>query len=315
MKLDSDVDQLPQKVLEQLSNVVIGKNDVKRILFVTLIAGGHVLIEGLPGTAKTKIARSLAQIIGCDFKRIQFTPDMMPADVTGFYLYSANNEHRFMEGPIFARVVLADELNRTTARTQAALLEAMQERQVTVEGTTYPLSEPFMVIATQVETGAEGTYPLADVQIDRFMLRAYTDYASVEEEIQIVTNIDYLDKPDINTVASTEDIISLQQQAKNVHVSKENVAYIISMVNRLRRDPDVLSGPSIRGAIALFKCSRALAMLEGRGFVIPDDIKQLAVPALQHRIRIRVEAEMDGVGPGHVLERVMQEVPVPRIEI
>ncbi|NQT74353.1 MAG: MoxR family ATPase [Chloroflexi bacterium] len=314
LNAENDLTQIPQKVLEQLSGIVIGKDDVKRILIVTLIAGGHVLIEGLPGTAKTKIARSLARIIGCDFKRIQFTPDMMPADVTGFYLYSPNNDHRFMEGPIFASVVLADELNRTTSRTQAALLEAMQERQVTVEGTTYALPKPFIVIGTQVATGAEGTYPLADVQIDRFMLRASTDYATVEEEIQILSNIDYLDEPDIETVTSGEDIIKLQQQAKEVYVSTENVAYIVSLVNSLRRDPDVLSGPSIRGGIAIFKCSRALALLEGRDFVIPDDIKELVKPALQHRIKIKVEAEMDGVSPADVLERVVQQVPVPKIE-
>ncbi len=315
MNLVNDTTELSQKVLDQLSKVVIGKAHVKRTLLVTLIAGGHLLIEGLPGTAKTKISRNLAQIIGCNFKRIQFTPDMMPADVTGFYLYSANSDPRFMPGPVFASVVLADELNRTTSRTQAALLEAMQERQVTIEGTTFPLPEPFMVIGTQVETGAEGTYPLADVQIDRFMLRTCTGYASVAEEVEILCNIDYLDQPDVDTVASAEIIRRLQQQAKDVHVSQECAFYIASIADTLRNDPDVFSGPSIRGTISLFKCSRAEAMLQGRNFVIPDDIKGLAESALEHRIRIKMEAEMDGVGPHQVMLRVLEQVPVPRVEV
>lgn len=313
--MQNEVAQLPQRILDELSKTVIGKDDVKRVLFVALIAGGHVLVEGLPGTAKTKVAGTLSQIIGCEFKRIQFTPDMMPADVTGFYLYSPSSiEPHFVQGPIFSSVVLADELNRTTPRTQAALLEAMQEHQVTIEGKTYPLGKPFMVIATQVETGAEGTYPLADVQIDRFMLRARSEYPSVEEEIEIVTRIDYLDEPDIAPVASAGEIVGLQREAQKVYVSAENAAYMVAIVNALRRDPDVLSGPSSRGTIALYKGSRALALLEGRDFVIPDDTKELVLPALEHRIKVKPEAEMDEVAPRHIIERVMREVPVPRME-
>lgn len=314
MKQDKSIIQLPHSILEELSKVVIGKDEVKRILILALIAGGHVIIEGLPGTAKTKLASSIARMIGGEFKRIQFTPDMMPSDITGFFMYSPNNEPRFIEGPIFANVVLADELNRTTPRTQAALLEAMQEYQVTIERNTYTLPRPFMVIATQMHFGSEGTYPLTDVQTDRFILRARTQYASMDEERQIVANIDYLDEPDITVIAKADNIRKLQRQVKDVHVANEIVEYIVSVVDRVRQDPDVLSGPSSRAGIALFKCARASALLEGRDFVIPDDVKQLFLPAMEHRVRIKPEAEMDDISPKDVVERAMEQIPVPRIE-
>ena len=190
------------RVMGEVSKVVIGKDNIKEGLMLALLAGGHVLIEGFPGTAKTKLARSFVEVIGGHFQRIQFTPDMMPADITGFYIYSPNGDSRFVEGPIFANIILADELNRTTPRTQAALLEAMQEHQVTIETETRPLQDPFMVIATQVETGGEGTYPLTDVQVDRFLLRISSVYASKEEEKRIISNIDQIDEPDIHAVVT-----------------------------------------------------------------------------------------------------------------
>lgn len=314
LKKDKAIIQLPHAIIEELSKVIIGKDDVKRILVLALIAGGHVLIEGLPGTAKTKLACSIAQITGCEFKRIQLTPDMLPADITGFFLYSPTNEPRFIQGPIFANVVLADELNRTSPRTQSALLEAMQEHQVTIETNTHPLPHPFMVIATQVQFGAEGTYPLSNVQIDRFMLKAISEYPSMAEERQIVANIDYLDEPDISAVANAENITKLQRLAKDVYVSEEIVGYIVAIIDKLRQDPDVLSAPSSRAGIALFKCARGLAMFEGRDFVIPDDVKQLVVPTTQHRITVKPEAEMDDIRPKDVIERVIEQIPVPRIQ-
>lgn len=306
---------LNQRLRNEMSRVIIGKDDVKEILILALIAGGHVLIEGLPGTAKTKLARTFAQVIGGEFKRIQFTPDMMPADVTGFYLYSPDGASRFVSGPIFANVVLADELNRTTPRTQAALLEAMQEYQVTIERETYPLSRPFMVIATQVEYGGEGTYPLTNVQVDRFLLKASSRYPSREEEGRIIANIDGIDEPEVSVVTTLDEVKELQEMTKKVQVSADIVEYITSIVGSLRLDADVQFGPSPRAGIALYKCSRVLALLDGRDFVIPDDIKYLALPAIEHRMKVKPEAEMDDVTPRMILERVLEQVPVPKLKL
>ncbi len=309
------VTDLYAKLLSEISQVIIGKDEIKEALIVALIAGGHVLIEGLAGTAKTKLAKTFAGVIGGEFKRIQFTPDMMPADVTGFYAYSPDGASRFIEGPIFADVVLADELNRTTPRTQAAMLEAMQESQVTIERKTYPLSPHFMVIATQVQSGSEGTYSLTDVQIDRFLLRALSKYSSKEEEKQIISGIDKIDDPDIHAVTTLDEIGELRELARQVYVSPDIAEYIVSFVELLRQDHDVLSGPSSRCGIALYKCSRALALLDGRDFVIPDDVKQLIFPAAEHRIRVKPEAEMDDITPRMILERTLERVPAPKLEI
>jgi MoxR-like ATPase len=309
------VSDIYARIMNEISKVVVGKEAIKEGLILSLIAGGHVLIEGYPGTAKTKLAKSFVEAVGGRFKRIQFTPDMMPADVTGFYIYSPNSESRFVEGPIFANIVLADELNRTTPRTQAALLEAMQEHQVTIETTTFPLYNPFMVIATQVESGGEGTYPLTDVQVDRFLLRISSGYATKEEEKRIITNIDQIDEPDIHPVINLDEIIELQKYVKNVQVSPDIVEYITSITESLRKDNDVQSGPSIRSSISLYKCSRVSAMLDGRDFVIPDDVKHLVKPTTEHRIRVTPEAEMDGVTPQIVLERVIESIPVPKLNV
>jgi len=301
------------KIMDEVSKKIIGKNEIKNALILALFAGGNVLIEGLPGTAKTSLARTFAQTIGGKFKRIQLTPDMMPADITGFYVYSPTEEPRFVEGPIFANVVLADELNRTTPRTQSALLEAMQERQVTIERQTYPLEKPFMVIATQVQSGSEGTYPLTDVQMDRFLLRVSSYYPTKDEEKQIISTIDSIDEPDIVPVTTVEEIREMQDSVKNVHVSDDIVEYVTSIIQSLRLDPDVASGPSTRSSISLYRCSRVYALLDGRDYVIPDDIKELLHPTTAHRITIKSEAEMDEVTPEIILERVLQTVPVPKL--
>ena len=305
--------KLYETILGEVSKAIVGKGEIEEALVLALIAGGHVLIEGLPGTAKTKLARSFAEAIGGKFKRIQFTPDMLPGDITGFYAYTTSGNSRFVEGPIFANVVLADELNRTTPRTQSALLEAMQENQVTIEKTTYSLERPFMVIATQVQSGAEGTYPLTDVQVDRFLLSILSRYSSKEEEKQIITNIDQIDEPDISPVTTLEEIKECQELAKQVYVSPDIVEYIATIIDRLRSDPDVLAGPSIRSSIALYKCSRVLAMLDSRDFVIPDDIRHLVPLTVEHRIRVKPEAEMDDVTPRIILEKALEQVPVPKL--
>jgi MoxR-like ATPase len=306
---------LYQKIIGEVSKVIVGKEAIKEALMLALIAGGHVLIEGSPGSAKTKIARTFAEVIGGTFKRIQLTPDMMPADITGFYLYSIAGSSTFVEGPIFANIVLADELNRTTPRTQSALLEAMQEHQVTIERKTMALSRPFMVIATQVQAGAEGTYLLSGVQIDRFLLRVSSQYLTKEEEKQVINNIDWIDEPGIGVVTSPEEIKEVQEMAKHVHVSPDISEYVVSLVNGLRYDPSVLSGPSTRGSIALYKCARVLALFDGRDFVIPDDIKHVAYSALEHRIRVKPEAEMDEITPTIIVENTLGKVPVPKVSL
>lgn len=306
-----------EKLLGEVSKVIVGKDELKQTLLVALLAGGHVLIEGLPGTAKTKLARTFAEAIGGKFKRIQFTPDMLPADITGIYFYSpnGNTNPRFIEGPIFTNILLADDLNRSTPRTQSALLEAMQESQVTVEGETHQFLKPFMVIATQQLLGSEGTYPLANVQADRFLLRNLSEYGSVEEEKEVIANIDRIDEPDIQVVTSPEEVKDMWHVVKAVHVSPDIVEYIMSIIDSLRSDPDVESGPSARAGIALYRCSRVMALLDGRDFVIPDDIKNLAFLAVEHRIQARSEAEMDEITPRVILQRTLEKIPVPKVNV
>ncbi len=303
-----------RRISKEVSKVVIGKEDIKEMLLIALLSEGHVLIEGFPGTAKTLLAKTFAQVIGGEFKRIQFTPDMLPADVTGFYAYSPDGSSRFMSGPLFANIVLADELNRTTPRTQSALIEAMQERQVTVEGKTHPLPRPFMLIASQLPYGTEGTYPLTEVQSDRFMFRVWSEYLNKEQENMVIERLNYIEEPDLKVIAKPEKVLEAQRTVKNVFVSKKVGDYIVSLVTRARQDPDVLMGPSTRASVSLYKGSRSVAFLQEREYVLPDDVKKLVLPVLTHRIRIKPEAEMEDVTPRAIVERVLKDVPVPKIE-
>ena len=306
------VQKVASALASELSKVVVGKEDLKKALILALLAGGHVLIEGLPGTGKTLLARSFAKAIGGEFKRIQFTPDLLPSDITGFYAYYVDGSSRFNPGPIFANVVLADELNRATPRTQAALLEAMQEGQVSVEGVTYKLPSPFIVIASQLPYGYEGTYPLTEIQADRFMLRVWSDYPSEDEEREIIGRIDEIEAYEVERVTSPEEILAVREELRRVYVSEEVRRYIVSLVNYLRRCPELSVAPSPRGSIALFKASRALAALKGRDYVTPDDVKELAHLALEHRVRVKVEAEVEGVTARDIIDRMLREVEVPK---
>lgn len=304
-----------RRIMEAVSTVVIGKEETKLVLLVALLAGGHVLIEGMTGTAKTLLGKAFALAIGGRFKRVQLTPDLLPTDVSGFYLYSPDGTSRFIPGPIFANIVLADELNRTTPRTQAAFLEAMQEHQVTIEGTVHPLNAPFMVVATQVPSGGPGTYPLVDVQLDRFMFRVWSSHPSAAEEAEVLSRIDALDEPELRPVTTPEEILALRQRVKEIHIAEDVRRYIVTLVQRLREDSDLATGPSPRGGIALYKGSRVLALLEGRDFVLPDDVKELASFALQHRVQVKPEAEMDGVTPDAVVQRALLDVAVPKVMV
>jgi MoxR-like ATPase len=310
----TDPRNLPQQILTAVSQVVVGKEEVKSLLLTALLCGGHVLIEGMAGTAKTLLSKSFALAMGGAFKRVQLTADLLPTDVTGFNLYAANGSSKFIAGPIFAHIVLADELNRTTPRTQAAFLEAMQEHQVTIEGVTHDLPQPFMVIASQLPVGGPGTYPLSDVQSDRFMFRAWSGYPTLEEEAAVISHIDELEEPDVKPVASPEAVLGIRNEVKKIFVSPDLQRYAVSLVDRIRRDTDVAVGPSPRATIALHKGGRAQAYLDGRDYVIPDDIKQLALPAMLHRVHLRSEAELDGVSAETVIRRALDSVPVPKAQ-
>ncbi len=310
----TDPRNVPQQILSAVSQVVVGKEEVKSLLLTALLCGGHVLIEGMAGTAKTLLGKSFALAIGGEFKRVQLTADLLPTDVTGFNLYAANGSSKFIAGPIFAHIVLADELNRTTPRTQAAFLEAMQEHQVTIEGVTHNLPQPFMVIASQLPVGGPGTYPLSDVQADRFMFRAWSAYPTLDEEAAVISHIDELEEPDVKPVASPEAVLAIRNEVKKVFVSGDLQRYAVSLVDRIRRDPDVAVGPSPRATIALHKGGRVQAFLDSRDYVIPDDIKQLALPAMLHRVHLRSEAELDGVSAETVVRRALDSVPVPKLQ-
>jgi len=306
--------KIASNIITEISRIVIGKDDVKEILLVALLSQGHVLIEGLPGTAKTTVARTFAQAIGGTFKRVQGTPDMLPADITGFYLYRPDGSSTFMPGPIFANILLADELNRTTSRCQAALLEAMQEQQVTIERQTHPIDSPFTVIASQIPYGSPGTSPLSEVQLDRFMFRVWSPLPSTQEEKLVLSNIDSISEPHISAVTTTDQIVQLQQEVKKVHISTSIIDYTITLLDCLRHHPEVALGPSPRAGIALYKGSRALAFIRGRDFVIPDDIKQLLVPSLSHRLQVSAETAMEDVTAEGIIRTVAGEIPVPKLD-
>ena len=300
-----------QSILAEVSKVVIGKDDIKELLLVALLSKGHVLIEGTPGTAKTTTARTFARTIGGEFKRIQGTPDMLPSDILGFFFYRTDGSSTLIPGPIFANVLLADELNRTTPRTQSALLEAMQENQVTIERETHPLEQPFIVIGSQIPFGGPGTSPLSDVQKDRFMFRIWSGILNKEEEDLVLKNIDAISEPDISAVTTPQEIIRLQQEVKKVYVSDGIRHYILEIIDRLRNHQDIQVGPSTRAGIALLRGSRSLALIHGREFVIPDDVKALIIPTLCHRLQMIAEAEMEDISPESIIKEVSSVVPVP----
>ena len=305
--------ELCRKIIENVSRVIVGKEASIEFLLVAMLADGHVLIEDIPGLGKTLIAKSLAKSIGVSFKRVQFTPDLLPGDITGFNVYNQKESHfTFQPGPVMTHVLLADEINRTIPRTQSSLLESMEERQVTVDGKTYPLPHPFFVMATQNPIELEGTFPLPEAQLDRFLLRISLGYPEQQEEIDILER--FREKDPLRTlqsVATPEQIVELQEARKRIRVSLPVKEYITGIVNATRRSASLRLGASPRGSLSLMRASQALAALRGRDYVLPDDVKLLAVPVLAHRLILKEEERLRGEAQEHLLEEIVREIPVP----
>jgi MoxR-like ATPase len=308
---------LSNSILAALQQVIIGKERVLLQLLLGLYSGGNVLIEDVPGLAKTLIARLVARVTGLSFKRIQFTPDLLPGDITGGFIYNQKQgEFEFRPGPLFTNLVLADEVNRAPPKTQAALLEVMQERQVTVEGTTYPVPLPFVVLATQNPIELEGTYPLPEAQLDRFIMRLHVGYPSMEEERLILSNrgTRRQDSIDLESVIGATHLLQIQAAVEQVHTSEAIERYIVSLTAATRQHPQVQVGISPRGSLALYQLARAHAMVHGRDFVLPDDVKAMASAALAHRLLLKPELWIRGVQAEQIVRDLLDQTPVPKAD-
>jgi MoxR-like ATPase len=308
----TSIEQTGEKVAANVERVIIGKSQEVRLTLVALLCRGHLLIEDVPGTGKTMLAKAIARSLGCSFRRIQFTPDLLPSDVTGLSIYNQKTqEFEFRPGPIMAQVVLADEINRATPKTQSALLECMEERQATIDGTTYPMPEPFIVIATQNPIEYEGTFALPEAQLDRFMLRIRLGYPSQVDE-QTVLDQQKIRHPleSLKEVLSVKELREMQTAVRNIYVDPAVADYIVRLVNATRTHPDVYLGASPRGSLALYRTGQALAALMGRDYVIPDDVKALAESALAHRLIIKTSSSMHDIDPRQVVAELLNTVPV-----
>ena len=304
-------------IIDELERAVVGKRDALELALSALLADGHVLIEDFPGLAKTLIARSFAAVTQMRFSRIQFTPDLMPSDITGASIFNQRSgEFEFRPGPVFTNVLLADEINRAPPKTQAALLEAMQERQVTTEDWTRPLARPFLVIATENPIEYEGTYPLPEAQLDRFLIRMRVGYPSADDEWEILERrLDRReDEPELTAVVARDELISMQRALESVHVSESVGRYIVALVSATRASPSVEVGASPRGTLALMKLARVRAVLDGREFVVPDDVKHVAIPAIAHRLALSPELWVQRVRAEDVVQECLESVPVPAAE-
>jgi len=308
-----------EHILTELRKVIVGQDAVIEQVLIAFLAEGHALIEGVPGTAKTLLVKTLARIIGADFGRIQFTPDLMPSDITGTNVFNvATATFALRRGAIFTDILLADEINRTPPKTQAALLEAMEERQVTIDGEMHQLSPLFTVLATENPIEYEGTYPLPEAQLDRFLLKIEMDYPSADEERQIVANWDEgfnarrLDIIDIHPLPAPDDISRCRAEIRRMRVEAGVRAYLVEIVRRTREHPAISYGASPRASVALLLCAKVLAAMRGRPFPTPDDVRDIARPALRHRLRLRAEAELDGATPDAVITDILNTTEVPR---
>lgn len=307
------VQSLAEKLAANVERVILGKHLEIRLTLTALICRGHILIEDVPGVGKTMLARAIAKSLGCSFKRIQFTPDMLPSDVTGVSVFNQKTrEFEFRPGPVMSQIVLTDEINRATPKTQSALLECMEERQVTVDGVTYPIPQPFLVLATQNPIEYEGTFPLPEAQLDRFMLRVHLGYPGRKDEMTML-DAQRVAHPieETTQVVSAQELTDAQNAVKDVYVDNLVKEYVLALVDATRKHPDVYLGASPRGSLALFKCSQARAAIEGRDYVIPDDIKALAEPALAHRLIISPAARLKNVDARSVIAELLNSVAVP----
>ena len=309
----NDIHQVAERVADNVEQVIIGKRRAVDLLLVALLCRGHVLLEDVPGVGKTVLAKSIARSIGCSFKRIQFTPDLLPSDVTGVSIFNQQtNQFEFRPGPVIAQIVLADEINRATPKTQSSLLESMEEHQITVDGATYPLPDPFIVLATQNPIEYEGTFPLPEAQLDRFLLRIHLGYPDKNQELQILESQRKQHPLETLTqVLSVERLLEMQQQIKDVYVDEAIKEYIVAITSATRHHDDVYLGASPRGSLALYRTAQAFAALQGRDYVTPDDVKALAEPVLGHRLIINPAARIRNIQANAVIDDVLSAVPVP----
>ncbi len=313
MQSVQDLATAVQRVISNVERVIVGKAEPVAFSLIAVICHGHVLIEDVPGVGKTVLTKAIARSIGCTFKRIQFTPDLLPSDVTGTSIYNQKTGNfEFRPGPIMAQIVLADEVNRATPKTQSALLEAMEESQITIDGITYRLPEPFMVMATQNPIEYEGTFPLPEAQLDRFMMNIKLGYPKDSDEMNILDTHQYhhpLD--DLAQIMTAEELVHIQQQIRTIHVDPSIREYIVAIANATRNHINIYLGASPRGSLALFRASQALAAMRGRGYVIPDDVKLLTKPTLAHRIIVTPAARVRAITSTAILDEILQSVPVP----
>ncbi len=308
-----EVQLLAERVIENVETVIFGKHEVVQLTLICLLSDGHLLIEDVPGVGKTMLARSLSKSIGCRFERIQFTPDMLPSDVTGVSIYNQKTqEFEFRPGPLMAQIVLTDEINRATPKTQSALLEAMEERQITVDGVTHRLDRPFLVMATQNPIEYEGTFPLPEAQLDRFLMRISLGYPDPEQEIEIMDAQQYHHPiEDLDQAIDAEELLWAQQQIRDIYIDPLIKEYIVNLVHATRQHPDIYLGASPRGSLALYRTCQARAVIQGRDYVIPDDVKALAEVTLAHRLIVSPSARIKDVDPRSVVAEILDTLPVP----
>jgi MoxR-like ATPase len=308
----SPIREMAQEVLSEVSRVIVGYGEILQELFIALLVNGHVLLEGVPGLGKTVMAKTFAKTLGIGFRRVQFTPDLLPADITGTKIFS-QEEGTFVlqKGPIFANVVLADEINRAAPKTQAALLEAMAERQVTIEGTTLPLEKPFIVLATENPIEMEGTYPLPEAQLDRFLMKVWLDYPEEDGEVEIMRRQISGESPSVEQITSSQEILAAQKLMNLVYIDDRILKYIRDIILKTRNHPQLSMGAGPRASLVLMKCAKARASILGRQYVTPDDVRALVVPALNHRILLKPEAELEGLDVKSVIKNIIEEIPIP----
>ena len=309
------VSDFAKRIIANVELAIVGKRKQLVLSLVTWLSGGHILLEDVPGVAKTMLARALGRSVGCKFKRVQCTPDLLPTDVTGTSIFNQKtSEFEFRPGPVFTQILLADEINRATPRTQASLLEAMAETRVTVDGTTHTLDPPFIVIATQNPVDHEGTFPLPEAQLDRFMMRFSLGYPTMEEEMRMLEMLQQQHPVDtLQPVAQASEIVRAQQIVKNVHVDPRLRGYLLQIVSQTRSHEDLLLGGSPRASIALFRCAQAMAAIRGRNYVLPDDLKKIIEPVMNHRVILRPESRLRKVTTESVIDEIVSEIAVPTI--